>query len=125
MGINDWQAGLQAFLDSNPDLPQGEEAKEECVVDKKKSQPRLDIILEKNEFIVFTEVKLRNKKTDLWPAGAVDARKRARIKKAAQFFLDEYGTVGYISQLQVRFDVAEVIFDSGKMHINYIENAFI
>lgn len=85
----------------------------------------VDIILEKNEFIVFTEVKLRNKKTDLWPAGAVDARKRARIKKAAQFFLDEYGTVGYISQLQVRFDVAEVIFDSGKMHINYIENAFI
>lgn len=47
MGINDWQAGLQAFLDSNPDLLQGEEAKEECVVDKKKSQPRLDIILEK------------------------------------------------------------------------------
>ena len=39
MSINDWQAGLQAFLDSNPDLPQGEEAKEECVVDKKKSQP--------------------------------------------------------------------------------------
>lgn len=85
----------------------------------------IDVILEKNEFVVFTEVKLRNKKTDLWPAGAVDAKKRARIKKAAQFFLDEYALVGYIAQLQVRFDVAEVIFDNGKININYIENAFI
>ena len=47
MGRTDWQAGLQAFLDSNPDLPQGEEVKEERVMDKKASQPRLDIILEK------------------------------------------------------------------------------
>ena len=47
MAMNDWQAGLQAFLDSNPDLPQGEEVKEERVMDKKASQPRLDIILEK------------------------------------------------------------------------------
>ena len=47
MSINDWQAGLQAFLDSNPDLPQGEEPVEEHISDKKTSQPRLDIILEK------------------------------------------------------------------------------
>ena len=47
MGRTDWQAGLQAFLDSNPDLPQGEEVKEDRVMDKKASQPRLDIILEK------------------------------------------------------------------------------
>ncbi|MBE6317631.1 MAG: translation initiation factor [Bacteroidales bacterium] len=47
MKKNDWQAGLQAFLDSNPDLPQGEELHIES--DKKSSskQPRLDIILEK------------------------------------------------------------------------------
>lgn len=47
MNMNDWQAGLQAFLDSNPDLPQGEEPnvdKEEKTTTK---QPRLDIILEK------------------------------------------------------------------------------
>ena len=46
MSINDWQAGLQAFLDSNPDLPQGEDArdKEEEI---STTQPRLDIILEK------------------------------------------------------------------------------
>lgn len=44
--MNDWQAGLQAFLDSNPDLPQGEEPIFESK-EKTSSQPRLDIILEK------------------------------------------------------------------------------
>lgn len=44
--MNDWQAGLQAFLDSNPDLPQGEEPIVESK-EKTSSQPRLDIILEK------------------------------------------------------------------------------
>ena len=45
--MNDWQAGLQAFLDSNPDLPQGE--KSTPIAEEKTStkQPRLDIILEK------------------------------------------------------------------------------
>lgn len=47
MGMNDWQAGLQAFLDSNPDLPQGEEVVEQPVEDALSKQPRLDIILEK------------------------------------------------------------------------------
>ncbi|MBQ2046737.1 MAG: translation initiation factor [Muribaculaceae bacterium] len=47
MGMNDWQAGLQAFLDSNPDLPQGEEVVEQPVEDTPSKQPRLDIILEK------------------------------------------------------------------------------
>lgn len=44
--MNDWQAGLQAFLDSNPDLPQGEESIVKTE-EKTSSQPRLDIILEK------------------------------------------------------------------------------
>ena len=47
MGMNDWQAGLQAFLDSNPDLPQGEEVVEQPVEDAPSKQHRLDIILEK------------------------------------------------------------------------------
>lgn len=43
---NDWQSSLQAFLDSNPDLPQGEEVQIN-EPEKDKKQPRLDIILEK------------------------------------------------------------------------------
>lgn len=45
--MNDWQAGLQAFLDSNPDLPQGEELAPIAEEKTSTKQPRLDIILEK------------------------------------------------------------------------------
>ena len=45
--MNDWQAGLQAFLDSNPDLPQGEESTPIAEEKTPTKQPRLDIILEK------------------------------------------------------------------------------
>ncbi len=41
----DWQSSLQAFLNSNPDLPEGEEPVEQKAEQPK--QPRLDIILEK------------------------------------------------------------------------------
>jgi len=45
---NDWQASLRAFLDSNPDIPQGEDVKPQEHNDCKPSkQPRLDIVLEK------------------------------------------------------------------------------
>ena len=44
MNKGDWQSSLQAFLNSNPDLPEGEEIIEEEILPK---QPRLDIILEK------------------------------------------------------------------------------
>ena len=46
MSNTDWQASLQAFLDSNPELPQGEE-QVTTIQESKPSQPRLDIVLEK------------------------------------------------------------------------------
>ncbi|MBR5898201.1 MAG: translation initiation factor [Muribaculaceae bacterium] len=44
---NDWQSSLQAFLDSNPDLPQGEETPAPEPQNETKKHPRLDIIFEK------------------------------------------------------------------------------
>ena len=46
MNKGDWQSSLQAFLNSNPDLPEGDEIVEEETACEQK-QPRLDIILEK------------------------------------------------------------------------------
>lgn len=45
MNRGDWQSSLQAFLNSNPDLPEGDEIIDESASEPK--QPRLDIILEK------------------------------------------------------------------------------
>ncbi len=85
----------------------------------------IDIILEKNQYIVFAEVKLRKEFDDCCPAQAVDTQKQTRIKNTAQFFLDEYHNMGNVAHLKVRFDVAEVFVKNGQMRINYIENAFI
>lgn len=41
----DWQSSLQAFLDNNPDLPQGEEAA--APAEKPAAKPRLEIIYER------------------------------------------------------------------------------
>lgn len=42
-----WQDSLQAFLNNNPDLPQGEDVAQEPEQASKPKQPRLDIILDK------------------------------------------------------------------------------
>lgn len=44
---NDWQSSLKAFLDSNPDLPEGEETPQPQPQDNHRQHPRLDIILDR------------------------------------------------------------------------------
>ena len=84
----------------------------------------IDIIAENKEYIIFTEVKTRREDSLVSPAEAVDARKQRRIILTAEDFLSKYET-----ELQPRFDVAEVtVFkksdgsDGYKLH--YIINAF-
>lgn len=43
----DWQQSLQNFLDSNPDLPEGDEIAPQPEEKKKASRGRLDILLER------------------------------------------------------------------------------
>ncbi len=85
----------------------------------------IDIIFEKGEYIVFTEVKLRNS-CDLSSAlESIDEKKVSRIKSAAEFFLEENKDTGCVSLLKCRFDVAVIYNDGTKNHLEYIENAFI
>ncbi len=85
----------------------------------------IDIIAENKEYIIFTEVKTRREDSLVSPAEAVDAHKQRRIILTAEDFLSKYET-----ELQPRFDVAEVtVFkksdgrDGYKLH--YIKNAFL
>ena len=72
----------------------------------------------------FTEVKTRRELSLVSPAEAVDTHKQRRIILTAEDFLSKYET-----ELQPRFDVAEVTVykkndgtDGYKLH--YIKNAF-
>lgn len=47
MKNNDWQSSLQAFLDSNPDIPEGEDIAETQPEKTSGQNSRLDIILER------------------------------------------------------------------------------
>ena len=82
----------------------------------------IDIIAQKGEYIIFTEVKTRAANFLARPYEAVDRRKIAKILKTAAIYITQNQLDAYF-----RFDVSEVFTDSksGKVTgINYIENAF-
>ncbi|MEG1857357.1 MAG: YraN family protein [Pseudoflavonifractor sp.] len=83
----------------------------------------IDLIAADDKYIIFTEVKLR--KDDRFAPGRVfvDGRKQGRIRTTAEVYLAQYPT-----ELQPRFDVAEVYAPAGletkNPQIVYFENAF-
>lgn len=84
----------------------------------------IDIIAQKDEYLVFVEVKTRTADDYGTPAQSVTYHKRQRIIRAANVFLQKFGNA------YTRFDVIEVYGSiSGEKfklaEINHIENAFI
>lgn len=83
----------------------------------------IDLIAENGTYLSFTEVKLRKDKSHGQAAEAVDARKQRRLRLTAELYLAQNPT-----QLQPRFDVAEVYapqgYETEHPQIHYIENAF-
>lgn len=83
----------------------------------------VDLIADNGRYLCFVEVKLR-KDDRFAPARAfVDGRKQAKLRITAEAYLAQYPT-----QLQPRFDVAEVYAPDGvetkEPQICYIEDAF-
>lgn len=83
----------------------------------------IDLISTDGKYIIFTEVKLR-KSADFAPARAfVDEKKQARLRTTAELYLSQNP-----SELQPRFDVAEVYAPEGTAtqtpKIYYIKDAF-
>lgn len=83
----------------------------------------IDLIATDGKFLTFTEVKLRKSAAFGTAAEAVDRRKQGRIRATAQLYLAQHPT-----QLQPRFDVAEVYAPQGmetpSPQVRYLENAF-
>lgn len=83
----------------------------------------LDIVAKKEGYLAFVEVKLRKNARFGAACEAVTPSKQRKLRAAAQYYLMSHPT-----QLQPRFDVAEVYAPQGvhtaKPVIYYIENAF-
>ncbi len=73
----------------------------------------IDIIAEKDAYIVFAEVK-RRRMLSQKPIEAVNPEKLGRITETAREFLCEYADNAYIASLKVRFDAVEILSEDGK-----------
>lgn len=83
----------------------------------------IDIIAQKDDYIVFVEVKTRGKNSLITPAEAVDKAKQEKLIKTAFEYLAKTRT-----DKQPRFDVVEIYADAEKTKdytVNHIENAFL
>lgn len=86
----------------------------------RRSCGEIDIIAQKQNTIVFTEVKFRHTDKNGQPCEAVTAEKQKRIVETAKYYIAENN----ITTLDIRFDVAEVLEKESKLYFRYIENAF-
>ena len=81
----------------------------------------IDIVAEKDNYIVFVEVKTRGDSSRYAPVYAVNKSKQSKLMKTAYLYLKEYP-----SNKNIRFDIIEIIYSGNKVNsINHIENAFI
>ncbi len=83
----------------------------------------IDIISQKDECIVFTEVKTRRSGSMVSGVEAVNFRKQKRIVLTADAYLNEHHVL-----LQPRYDIAEVTITAGGTpvvtNVQLYENAF-
>ena len=79
----------------------------------------VDLIAEKDERIVFIEVKTRS--TDFFgePEEAVDKGKEQQLINGAQIFINRHQL-----EEEVRFDIISIILNTEEVRVNHIEDAF-
>ncbi len=86
-------------------------------------QGEIDIIAQKDGYLVFAEVKTRQQDTRYAPREAVTAAKQRRLIQTAGVYLSRFPT-----KLQPRFDVIEVLTESAAslkvVEINHIVGAY-
>ncbi len=80
----------------------------------------IDVIAQKNEELVFIEVKARSSVSFLSPCEYVTPAKQKKIVKTALCYLADIGTDDFL----IRFDVAEVVKKDNRITLNCITNAF-
>lgn len=80
----------------------------------------IDLIAQKEDLIIFAEVKYRSQLSYGRPALAVDAAKQQRIRRTALFYLRQSRKM----DLSYRFDVIELWQENGKYKVHHYRNAF-
>ena len=80
----------------------------------------VDLIARDGAYFVFIEVKARNSAKYGLPREAVTSGKQKKIIRTAQHYLARY----QLTDVDIRFDVVEVVWRDGKVFIEHLEDAF-
>lgn len=80
----------------------------------------IDIIVKKENYIIFIEVKYRKTLSYGYPREAVNYKKQCKIRKVASMYINTHN----ISNSDFRFDVIEILNTNNKNTIEHIKNAF-
>ncbi|MDO5717261.1 MAG: YraN family protein [Tissierellia bacterium] len=80
----------------------------------------IDIVAMDEEYLVFIEVKTRLSDRFGMPNEAVDDRKKRKIYDTSAIYIAEKNC----TDLDVRYDIVEVLRENGKFSIHHIVNAF-
>lgn len=81
----------------------------------------IDLVVEKDGWLVFVEVRAKTGERFGSGAESVDARKMARIRRVAAWFLQRTGR----TEARVRFDVLSLRWEGPhRVRVRHIENAF-
>ena len=85
----------------------------------KYKKAEVDIIAEKDDFLIFIEVKTRGNTKYGKPSDEIDKQKIALYKDAVEGYLEQYPC-----ELEIRFDVISIIIGKDETEIEHISNAF-
>ena len=83
-------------------------------------QGEIDLIVKKENLLVFVEVKTRKNNFFGPPQAAVNFEKQRKIRTIAKIFLLKNNFKSY----KKRFDVISIIYDSEKLEIEHYKNTF-
>jgi putative endonuclease len=88
----------------------------------RRPEGELDLVAGAEDLCIFVEVRSRTGSERGHPLETIDARKRARILRAARMYIDEE----HPNAAMFRFDVVGVTFalDDGPPELVYVEDAF-
>lgn len=81
----------------------------------------IDLILKKEQNLVFAEVRSRSNLCCGTPAESVNEKKQAKLRKAAQYYLYCHPE---LEQYYCRFDVVSVVWKEGRAQIAWLADAF-